>query len=259
MTTVLKLGGSLVTEKDRRETVDEAALGAAIDAIAEAEVGAKTAVGTGDDDDLVLVHGGGSFGHYHAEKYGVSADAGTRDAAAATAIHAAMKRLNDAVVDGLHDRGVPALPVHPFSAGVRGADGGLTFPLEPVETMLGEGFVPVLHGDCVTQVEKGVTILSGDELVVRLADGLTADRVGLCSTVSGVLDGEGEVIPEIRAFADAADALGGSDATDVTGGMAAKVRALLELDAPSYVFGPEGLEAFLAGGSPGTRVERNAR
>ncbi|WP_101294937.1 isopentenyl phosphate kinase [Halegenticoccus soli] len=243
MVVVLKLGGSLITEKDRRETVDEGALGAAVDAIAGSGV-----------DDLVVVHGGGSFGHYHAEKYGVSTDAGTRDAAAATAVHAAMKRLNDAVVSRLHDAGVPALPVHPFSLCARDGAGDLTLPLDGVEAMLAEGFVPVLHGDGVVHAGKGVTVLSGDELVVRLAAGLDADRVGLCSTVPGVYDADGEVIPEIRAFADAADALGGSDATDVTGGMAGKVRSLLELGAPAHVFGPEGLEAFLAGESPGTRI-----
>ena len=84
---------------------------------------------------------------------------------------------------------------------------------------------------------------------------LDAERVGLCSTVDGVLDGDGAVVPTVRAFEDVADALGGSDATDVTGGMAGKVRALLELDVPASVFGRADLPAFLAGGQPGTTVE----
>lgn len=120
--------------------------------------------------------------------------------------------------------------------------------------MLDEGFVPVLHGDVISHAGKGATIVSGDDLVVSLASGLGADRVGLCSTVPGVLDADGDVIPEITAFADAADALGGSDSTDVTGGMAAKVRKLLALGAPAHVFGPEGLSAFVAGESPGTVI-----
>mgnify|MGYP000209319331 CR=1 FL=1 len=40
----------------------------------------------------------------------------------------------------------------------------------------------------------------------------------------------------------------------VTGGMAGKVRTLLDLSVPAHVFGPEGLEEFLDGGSPGTLV-----
>jgi isopentenyl phosphate kinase len=247
VTTVLKLGGSVVTEKDRRETVDEAALSAAADAVATALDGGL--------EDLVLVHGGGSFGHHHADEQGVSTTAGTHSAPGALAVHGAMKRLNRAVLDALHERDVPALPVHPLSAAARDAEGELTFPLAATRTMLAEGFVPVLHGDGVAHAGEGVTVLSGDEIVVRLAEDLPADRVGLCSTVPGVLDAEGSVVPVVEDFDDVADALGESDATDVTGGMAGKVRALLALDAPASVFGPDDVAAFLAGDEPGTRID----
>jgi isopentenyl phosphate kinase len=247
MTTVLKLGGSVITDKDRRETVDVPALEAAATAVA-------TAVDAGVDD-LVVVHGGGSYGHFHAEEHGVSTTEGTHDARAALAIHDAMKRLNGHVLDAFGQRDVPALPVHPLSVGARDADGELTLSLDSIRTMLDEGFVPVLHGDGVVHTGEGVTVLSGDEIVVRLAEGLDADRVGLCSTVPGVLDTNDEVVPEIRAFTDVAAALGGSDSTDVTGGMAAKVRSLLELGAPAHIFGPDGLDAFLVGESPGTRID----
>jgi isopentenyl phosphate kinase len=185
----------------------------------------------------------------------VSTTAGTHSASGALAVHDAMKRLNHAVLDALHERDVPALPVHPLSAAARDGEGALTFPLAATRTMLAEGFVPVLHGDGVVHAGEGVTVLSGDEIVVRLAEGLDADRVGLCSTVPGVLDDSGGVIPTIESFDDVAHVLGGSDTTDVTGGMAGKVKTLLALEAPAYVFGPEGVADFLAGGSPGTRID----
>ncbi|WP_396612259.1 isopentenyl phosphate kinase [Haloferax sp. S1W] len=241
---VLKLGGSVVTDKDEPETVDDEGLASAADAVAS----------LAESGQVVVVHGGGSFGHHHAADHGVSSDSGTHDARGIRAIHDAMKDLNDAVLDALADRGVAALPVHPLSAGAREADGSLSLSLTAADAMLDEGFVPVLHGDVIAHAEKGATIVSGDDLVVSLASGLDADRVGLCSTVPGVLDTEGDVIPEITAFEDAADALGGSDSTDVTGGMAAKVRKLLALGAPAHIFGPEGLSAFVAGESPGTVV-----
>ncbi|MFB6139090.1 MAG: isopentenyl phosphate kinase [Halosimplex sp.] len=242
MTTVLKLGGSVVTEKDSPETVDEGAL-------------ARAAAAVGDyEGDLVVVHGGGSFGHHAAAERGVTSSAGTRSAADAVAIHDAMGRLNAAVIDALHAEGVEALPVRPLSVAARGADGDLSLPTDSVETMLAEGFTPVLHGDGVAQAGSGVTITSGDDLVVALARALAADRVGLCSTVPGVLDADGDVIERIERFSDVADAVGGSDATDVTGGMAAKVETLLALAAPAHVFGPDGLAAFLDGDAPGTLV-----
>lgn len=245
---VVKLGGSVITEKNRPETLDGPALSAAADVIAEAQ--STAAVG-----ELAIVHGAGSFGHHHANRHDVTVDRGTHDAAAVLAIHGAMTTLNRFVLSRLHDRDVPALPVHPLSAAARDADGTLSCPLSQVETLLGEGFVPVLHGDGVAHRGNGVTILSGDELVGTLAEGLAADRVGVCSTVPGVLDDDGEVIPEITAFEDVKAFLGGSEATDVSGGMAGKVRALLELEAPAYVFGPDDLSAFLHGEAPGTRID----
>jgi isopentenyl phosphate kinase len=247
---VLKLGGSLITEKDRPETLDEGALAAACDAIGDA-------LDEGTVERLVVVHGGGSFGHHHASEHGVSTSAGTRDPVAVSDVHGAMKALNGAVLDRLRDRDVPAVPVHPLSLSARpdGVDGDLDLPLSSTATLLGEGFVPVLHGDGVATAGEGVTVVSGDELVVELAVGLGARRVGVCSTVPGVLDADGEVIPAIGSFDAVADALGASDATDVSGGMAAKVRELLTLDAPAYVFGAAGLAPFLRGEDAGTRID----
>jgi isopentenyl phosphate kinase len=242
MVTVLKLGGSVITEKDTPETVDRAGLDRAVTAIASADVSA-----------IVVVHGGGSFGHHHAAEHGVSTTAGTRDATAITEIHRAMGELNGTVVDALQDEGVSAVPVRPLSVAWR--NDGLQFPLQHVETMLGEGFVPVLHGDVVTTAGDGATVLSGDEIVVTVAQSLAADRVGLCSTVPGVLDDDGSVIERIEDYDQVASVLGGSDATDVSGGMAGKIRQLLELDSPASVFALDELDSFLASGTAGTVVD----
>lgn len=242
MTTVLKLGGSVITDKDRPETVDNESLEHASRTIAEHGYA-----------NFVLVHGAGSFGHYHATEHAVSRTAGTHDSAAIRAIHGSMTTLNGSVIDALAAEGIPALPVPPLSAGARTIDGELLLQTEQVRTMLAEGFVPVLYGDVITHEGEGATIISGDELVRVLASDLDADRVGLCSAVPGVLDA-GEVIPEIDAFSDVAHALGASESTDVTGGMAAKVRALLALETPAFVFNEKEIGPFLDGESPGTRI-----
>lgn len=245
MVTVLKLGGSVITDKDTPETVDREALGAAAATIAEYVAGGG---------ELVVVHGGGSFGHHHASRHGVSRTEGSYDAQALLDIHRAMGRLTDAVLDSLGTHGVEALPVRPLSAGFRGSDGSVEFADGSVATMLGEGFVPVINGDIIAHADHGATIVSGDTLVVSLATSLDADRVGLCSTVPGVLDDEDAVIPEIDTYDDVADVIGESESTDVTGGMAAKVQRLLELDSPASIFDPDGLAEFLETGTAGTVV-----
>jgi isopentenyl phosphate kinase len=241
VTTVLKLGGSLVTKKDSPETVDDTAL-------AEAAAAIGTFAGS-----LVVVHGGGSFGHHHAAAHGVTEADGSHDAGALTDIHGAMTDLSDAVVAALQEGGTSALPVRPLSLAHRNG-GELSLPTDAVAAQLAEGFVPVLHGDVVAHAGEGATVLSGDEIVVALARSLAADRVGLCSGVPGVLDADGEVVERIEQFDDVAAAVAGPEGADVTGGMAGKVRRLLELSAPAHVFGLAALPAFLAGEAPGTAI-----
>lgn len=241
MTTILKLGGSVITEKDTRETVDSEALD-------------DTARTIGNTDlDLVLVHGAGSFGHYYADKHGVNRTRGTHSHHAVREIHDSMERLNRSVLDTLADHDVRALPVHPISVGARTSEGELQLFTKQIRTMLGEEFVPVLYGDVITHEGRGGTIVSGDELVCLLAERLGADRVGLCSSVPGVLD-DGTVIPEIHSFSEAESAVGASESTDVTGGMAGKVQALLSIGMPAFVFDREGLAPFLTGENPGTKI-----
>jgi len=240
---VLKLGGSVITDKDERETVD-------LDALARL----AGTIGNADVDDLVVVHGAGSFGHFYADKHDVSTTDGTHDATAVREIHDSMARLNTAVLDYLDDAGIEGVPVRPFSAARRDAAAESEFYTKQVASMLEEGFTPVLHGDVIVQEGAGATIVSGDEVVTELASALDADRVGLCSTVPGVLDDGDDVLPEIDAYDDVADVLGDSESTDVTGGMAGKVRELLALGAPASIFGPDDLAGFLDGEQVGTRV-----
>ncbi|WP_254530764.1 isopentenyl phosphate kinase [Natrinema gelatinilyticum] len=244
---VLKLGGSVITEKDRAETLDGEAIEQASDTISAAL--------TGGPEDLVVVHGGGSFGHPNASEHGVSTTEGTRDATAVMDIHGAMKTLNEFVLSRLLERDVQAVPVHPFSAAYRDGAGTLSVPTGQIEAMLAEGFVPVLHGDVIAHAGVGATVVSGDELVAELARRLSADRVGLCSTVPGVLDEDDDVIDRIDDFEAVATVLGASDATDVTGGMAGKVRTLLDLEAEAAIFGLDALESFLDGSNPGTTID----
>ena len=251
---VVKLGGSVITDKSTPETVDDRALERAASALAEV----RASGGNETHPPMVVVHGAGSFGHHHAERHGLTVHEGTHDATALWDVHDAMRRLNDRVTTALREAGLAPAPVHPFSLAHRDRGGDLTMPVEGVATMVGEGFVPVLHGDGVVQRGAGVTILSGDEVVVRLARDLDADRVGMCSTVPGVLR-DGDVIPRIEALDDARDVLGGADGVDVTGGMAAKVDTLLGVGTAARIFGLDDLPGFLAGDDVGTLVDGRRR
>ncbi len=246
MTTVLKLGGSVVTEKGSERTVSDERLDTIVATIARA-----------DRRGYLLVIGGGSFGHPAADRHGMSEQTGSSDPRAMAEVHDAMLALTSIVIDRLVDAGVPAVAIHPLSMAHR-EDGDLHLSFDPVEQAVSEGYVPVLHGDCVLTAGQGATILSGDEIAVELARHFDADRVGLCTGVPGVLDSNEELIDRIEQYERVADVLGESTDTDVTGGMAGKVSTLLELGIPSSVFDIAALAAFLDGESPGTTIDSSS-
>ncbi|MDD4568014.1 MAG: uridylate kinase, partial [Methanoculleus chikugoensis] len=137
-------------------------------------------------------------------------------------------------------------------------DGRLvSFETRHIAEMTEHGIVPVLHGDVVMDRLRGSCIVSGDQLVTRLAAALKSRRVGLATDVPGVL-ANGAVVPRIdRSTAESLD-VGGSGNTDVTGGMRGKLAELLALaDAgiDSHIFHVSKIGRFLDGtGHGGTTI-----
>jgi isopentenyl phosphate kinase len=138
--------------------------------------------------------------------------------------------------------------------------------LDNIKLMLEKGFVPVLHGDVVMDLELGACVLSGDQIVPYLAKELKITRLGLVSAEDGVLDNDGKTVPEItpKTFERFKRYIRGSESTDVTGGMLGKVQELLELSKTScitsYIFNAgkeDNIHRFLNGESIGTRISPN--
>lgn len=140
--------------------------------------------------------------------------------------------------------------------------------LDNIKLMLENGFVPVLHGDVVMDLELGACVLSGDQIVPYLAKELKIARLGLGSAEEGVLDKNGKPVPEItpETFENFKHYIRGSESTDVTGGMLGKVQELLELSKTScitsHIFnaGKENnIYRFLDGESIGTKISPDSR
>jgi len=217
---ILKLGGSVVTHKDRPFTphIDNITRLAA--EIAEA-----------DAQPLVVVHGGGSYGHPVATEYRISEGyKEPRQIIGFSKTHQAMVELNGIIVRELLDAGVPAFAVSPSSFVVTEGRRITGIDLQVVERLIESGLAPILYGDAVLDTLQGIAILSGDQLVVKLATGLGAERIVLGSDVDGVftddpkLDGDARLIEELflGKHGDVAK-IGDALDTDVTGGMLGKV------------------------------------
>ncbi|HUI39433.1 MAG TPA: isopentenyl phosphate kinase [Methanothrix sp.] len=215
MTRVLKIGGSILTDKNR----DAAARPEEIRRVAE-EIASLP-------DDLVLVHGAGSFGHIPAKRYCLP-ESFSPEGLLLT--HKSVVRLNDLLVEALSRAGASPMPVHPLSCTLL-KDGRIeAFAVGPVKEMVRDGLLPVLHGDVAMDVSRKAGIVSGDQLVPCLARSLGAEVVAVGTDVDGVLLSGSPLVEMTRAdMPSLADAVGGSLGVDVTGGMKGKLLELLDL------------------------------
>jgi isopentenyl phosphate kinase len=225
--TFLKLGGSLLTDKTATETVRPDVL-----ARIASEIAAARAVQP--ELQLLIGHGSGSFGHVAAARHGTRA--GVEGAAAWAGfaeVSGAAARLNRMVSDALLAAGVPAISLQPSASAIC-EDGELVeLATAPVEAALAAGLVPLLYGDVAIDRVRGGTIISTEQVLAFVARQLPPQWLLLAGDTEGVLDRDGALIPHIHPgnFQAIAPLLGGSRGTDVTGGMAGKVHAMLALAA----------------------------
>lgn len=217
---VLKLGGSVVTEKDRPKTANT-----------EAIRRLASEVATAGPRQLVIVHGGGSYGHPLAKEYDiVNGYKYPRQLAGFSLTHQAMVELNRMVVEAFLDAGVPAVSIAPSSFIVtedrRITDADFSIVSRAVESNM----VPILYGDSVLDTARRFTILSGDQLATRIATELGASRLLFGVDVDGVYTANPKLIKEARLIEELSLSqmkgmvrIGEALSTDVTGGMLGKI------------------------------------
>ncbi len=223
----LKLGGSLITDKKRPETPR-------MDVLIRTAVALQTAFDINPELQLLLGHGSGSFGHVTAAKYNTRQGVYTAEEwLGFTAVSEVAVRLNRLVLHSLQTAGLPAISFSPSSTAVV-HDGHLReMSLAPLRAALAAKLLPIVHGDVAFDEVRGGTIVSTEEVFAYLAAQLRPRWLLLAGETEGVLDSTGKVISHITPanFHEIAPALGGSHGTDVTGGMASKVKEMLDLTA----------------------------
>ncbi len=221
----LKLGGSLITDKTDVEVVREMILTRLAREIKQAREHHPTL-------NLVLGHGSGSFGHVAGAKYGTRQGVHTAEQWRGFAeVSSAASRLNRKVVAALLKAGVPAVSLQPSASAVCAGGQIEMLATKPVVMALHAGLVPVVFGDVAFDTVLGGTIISTEEVMMFLARQLRPVWLLLAGETQGVFDQEGNVVPQItkKSLEGISAALGGSHGTDVTGGMASKVRSMLDL------------------------------
>ena len=224
----IKIGGSLITDKNKPFTLKKKALAIICQEIKKAQKSGK---------QLIIGHGGGSFPHFPAKKYqthkGILNNKSYRGIAE---VADAAAQLNRIVIKQLLECGVNAVSVSPLSTMISENHQLKRLCSRSVEELLKLNLLPVLYGDQILDTKIGCTIFSTEKVLGYLALHLKnkdyqVEQMIHCGQTNGVYDEEGKTIEEINStnFEQYKQVLGGSGGVDVTGGMIHKVEEALNL------------------------------
>ena len=257
----LKLGGSLITEKEKAFT-------ARVDRIQNIVLEIQAALKEKPKLRVLVGHGSGSFGHYAAK------DAGTRDGVFSIAqwksfqqVWYAARALNNIVIEEFNRVGLPVISLQPSAAITSVRHAIRDWNIQPIIQALNNGLMPVIHGDVIFDRMLGGVILSTEDLFFYLIDQLHPDLILIAGKEQGVfadyprnkklistisLQNRDMFIEKIQP----------SDAVDVTGGMREKVNLMLAVleknsNAQIQIFSGEengNIKRSLCGERIGTRI-----
>ena len=228
---LIKLGGSIITNKEKalspkRKTIDNIA-----------KILKKI------DQPFVIVHGGGSYGHYWSVKYDMHTKPAKYDVRGVAIVKNSMVELNKIILDILLKNKLNpyCLPPTDFVSGNK----PIKTKINEIEKIAKSGLVPVTYGDALWYGQNKSYILSGDKIMSMLARVLkpklsifVLDVDGLYSDLKtkkliSELKGEKPIISEIG--------------MDVTGGMKRKVDEAQNI-------AKMGLDVFFVNGNKPKRI-----
>ena len=228
---LIKLGGSIITNKEkplspRIKTIDNI-------------VSKLKRI----DEPLVVVHGGGSYGHYWSVKFDMHTKPAKYDNRGVAIVKKSMVDLNKIILDSfLKSKLNPyCLPPTDFVSGNK----PIQKKIKEIGKIADSGLIPITYGDALWYGEKKSDILSGDKIMTMLAKVL---RPRLSIFVLNV-DGLFSDFKKKKLIHDIKDEkpLFTKISNDVTGGMKRKVDEASKIS-------KMGLKVFFTNGNKPERV-----
>jgi isopentenyl phosphate kinase len=226
--TVLKLGGSLLTDKTKPYTLRANILASSAREISEC-------MKSGQIQSLVLLHGVGSYGHPPVLEYQLHKGYQTRDQLLPLSkTQYIVNEFRQMIVKQLQTEGVPVNLMHPSSIVVSEKMKMTRYFLEPLKGYLSIGMVPLLGGDIIYDTAMGFSVGSADQLAVILANELETRRLIFVTDVAGIYEGDPKRNPDAALLEEinlnesdhVLARMGKSQMTDASGGMKQKLRTL---------------------------------
>ncbi|MFH1959355.1 MAG: isopentenyl phosphate kinase [Patescibacteria group bacterium] len=239
---LIKLGGSIITNKEVPMMVREGYLQRLIEEIARARKETKSL--------FILGHGQGSFAHVPALRYKTIDGFINGDSLIGMAItQDSAAKINRIVVEECLSQELPAVSFTFSNTLVTKNKKKQSWDGQVLEQYLFRGLLPVTYGDVIVDSAQGCTIWSTETIFSFLAQWLGQNtnyrvkKVVHVNEVAGVLDNDGQMIPEIlmENMVEVKKAMTKTKGFDVTGGMWHKIEESLKL-------AKQGIEIFIISG-----------
>ena len=239
---LIKLGGSLITDKNRPFSEDLKTIKRLASEIHKARQKTNML--------FIVGHGGGSYPHVPAKKYKTAQGVlGKESYQGIAEVQDAAARLNRIVVHELINAGENTVSFSPSSFMIAKNGEIKKAFLVPLLRLLDFGMLPVVYGDVLLDLKMGCSIASTEKilnfLALKLKDKFKVEKVIHCGKTDGVYNRKGKTIAKINTknFGKIRAEIGSSEGIDVTGGMLHKVEESLQLASKT------GVEIVILNGS----------
>ncbi len=240
---IIKLGGSVITDKRRKNTLEKARTQRLVSEIKDA--GKKT----------IIVHGAGSFGHILAKRYELHKGFQNQDQIRAlTEVQKDVKALNLMVLSTFLEQDINAVSLAP-SAFLINENGAIkSMDSNIFKRYFDMGITPITFGDVVPDIALRFSICSGDQLMLELARVFKPEKVIFVADVDGVFSSDphsnknAELLPAVDEKIFSQLKKSKSDVDDVTGRIYGKLEIMFDI-------AKLGLETLVINGAIESRLK----
>lgn len=224
----VKLGGSLITEKDKPRTPR-------LEILYRLAAEISSARAKNPSLKILLGHGSGSFGHQSARRYQTRQGVHTIDQwSGFMEVWRDARALNQIVLEALQTAGLPIITFPPSACTTTTNHRVMDWNTAPILSALEHNFIPLVQGDVIFDSQIGGTILSTEEIFLHLVPILQPSRILLAGLEPGIwadFPACTRLLPKITKYdvRSLGENLSSSSSVDVTGGMAEKVKLMFDL------------------------------
>ena len=223
----LKLGGSLVTDKDKECTPR-------IPTIRRLAAEISQFHNTSPRTAILVGHGAGSYGHVQAVRNNLQLRGHNAVSwPGVLEVAKAISQLNRIIHEELLHVGLQTSAYHPSATAVCHNGHLRTLDATSIRHSLDRNIIPLIHGDICFDEIRGASIVSTETIFVYLSKAFTPATIYIAGVDEGVYTTypDGDIIPVISNSSNTTlfNDITESRSPDVTGGMKSKVQEMLNL------------------------------